>query len=110
MKKIKPFIEIYEHEIAFYALQANIPFQSEECPYMDESIRTDLREFFNRFERDRPGIKYNAYNSMIKLSKTLRDSATNTGARKCSVCGRDSTGGVCSVCRTVSVLTSNKQI
>src|SRR5919197_1554671 len=73
MKKIKPFIENYEYEIAFYALQRGIPFQSEECPYMNESIRTDLREFFNRMEKDHPGIKYNAYNSMMKVSKVLRD-------------------------------------
>jgi cytoplasmic tRNA 2-thiolation protein 1 len=109
MKKIKPFIEIYEYEIAFYALQREIPFQSEECPYMNESIRTDLREFFNRLERDHPGIKYNAYNSMMKIAKTLRDSPGTEG-RKCSVCGRDSTGEVCSVCKTVRILASNKQI
>jgi cytoplasmic tRNA 2-thiolation protein 1 len=109
MKKIKPFIEIYEYEIAFYALQREIPFQTEECPYMNESIRTDLREFFNRLERDHPGIKYNAYNSMMKISKTLRDSPGTEG-RKCSACGRDSSGEICSVCKTVRILASNKQI
>jgi cytoplasmic tRNA 2-thiolation protein 1 len=109
MKKIKPFIEIYEYEIAFYALQREIPFQSEECPYMNESIRTDLREFFNKMEKDHPGIKYNAYNSMMKVSKILRNAPQSEG-RKCSMCGRDSTGETCSVCKTVSVLTSNKQI
>ena len=109
MKKIKPFIEIYEYEIAFYALQREIPFQSEECPYMSESIRTDLREFFNKLEKEHPGIKHNTYNSMIKISKTLH-SAQSTEGRKCMVCGRDSTGEVCSVCKTVSILTSNKQI
>jgi len=109
MKKIKPFIEIYEYEIAFYALQREIPFQSEECPYMNESIRTDLREFFNRMEKDHPGIKYNAYNSMMKVSKILRNAPQSEG-KKCSVCGRDSTGETCSVCKTVNVLTSNKQI
>ena len=75
MKKVKPFVEIYEYEIAFYALQRDIPFQSEECPYMNESIRTDLREFFNRLERDHPGIKYNGYKSMTKVSKVLRETA-----------------------------------
>jgi uncharacterized protein (TIGR00269 family) len=107
LKKIKPFIEIYEYEIAFYALQREIPFQSEECPYMDESIRTDLRVFFNRLEKEHPGIKLNAYNSMMKVSKTLRGSPSE--GRKCTVCGRDSTGDVCSVCKTISAL-SNKQI
>jgi cytoplasmic tRNA 2-thiolation protein 1 len=110
MKKVKPFIEIYEYEIAFYALQREIPFQSEECPYMNESIRTDLREFFNRLERDHPGIKYNAYNSMMKVSKILRNMPSSSESKKCSVCGRVSTGDVCSACKTLGVLTSNKQI
>lgn len=109
MKKVKPFIEIYEYEIAFYALQRDIPFQSEECPYMNESIRTELREFFNRLEKGHPGIKYNAYNSMMKISKSLRSAPAGEGKR-CSICSRGSTGDICSVCKTVSVLTSNKQI
>jgi uncharacterized protein (TIGR00269 family) len=104
MKKIKPFVELYEHEIVFYALQREIPFQSEECPYMDESIRTDLREFFNRMEKEHPGIKNNAYASMMKVSERIRSSLEPRGDKKCAVCGRDSTGVVCSVCRTVDML------
>ncbi len=104
IRKIKPFVEIYEYEIAFYALQRDIPFQSEECPYMNEGIRTDLREFFIRLEQDHPGIKYNAYKSMMKVSKILRSSMSPAQARKCSRCERVSTGDVCSVCRTLSIL------
>ena len=105
LKKVKPFVEIYEYEIAFYALQREIPFQSEECPYMNESIRTDLREFFNRLERDHPGIKYNAYKSMMKVSKVLRSSMPSSEINKCSRCGHVSTGVICSVCKTLSILT-----
>ena len=105
MKKIKPFVEIYEYEIAFYALQRDIPFQSEECPYMNESIRTDLREFFNKLEADHPGIRYNAYKSMMKVSKTLRDNMSpSSQVRECTKCHRTSTGNICSVCRTLNVL------
>jgi cytoplasmic tRNA 2-thiolation protein 1 len=104
MKKVKPFVEIYEYEIAFYALQRDIPFQSEECPYMNESIRTDLRDFFNRLERDHPGIKYNAYRSMTKVSKVLRGDMPPSESKKCSRCGRVSTGDICSVCKTLSIL------
>jgi len=110
MKKVKPLIEIYEYEIAFYALQLGIPFQTEECPYMNESIRTDLREFFNGLERNHPGIKYNTYKSMMKVSKVLRSKPYSADAKKCSSCGRISTGNVCSVCNTLGLLTSNKQI
>ncbi len=102
MKKIKPFVEIYEREIAFYAMQKEIPFQSEECPYMNESIRTDLRKFFNSLEDAHPGIKYNAYRSMTKVSDRMRQSIQRAG--KCQVCGRDATGDICSVCKTRSAL------
>jgi cytoplasmic tRNA 2-thiolation protein 1 len=104
MKKIKPFVEIAEHEIVFYALQREIPFQSEECPYMNESIRTNLREFFNNMEKEHPGIKNNAYASMVKVSERLKVSLESRGDKKCPLCGRDSTGNVCSVCKTVKAL------
>ena len=110
MKKVKPFIELYEHEITFYALQRDIPFQSEQCPYMDESIRTNLREFFNRMEKEHPGIKNNAYASMMKVSKKLRLTAGPRGDKKCTICGRDATGGVCSVCKTAQVLGQNRKL
>jgi cytoplasmic tRNA 2-thiolation protein 1 len=111
MKKIKPFVELYEHEIVFYALQREIPFQSEECPYMNESIRTDLREFFNKMESTHPGIKYNAYASMMKVSERLRKTFTESrGDRKCSLCGRDCTGEVCSVCKTTKLLGLSSQL
>jgi uncharacterized protein (TIGR00269 family) len=110
MKKVKPFVEIYEYEIAFYALQRDIPFQAEECPYMNESIRSDLRIFFNQLEKSHPGLKYNAYNTMLKVSKVMRDSGSETSGTKCETCGRISTGNVCSVCSLVQVLSSNKQI
>jgi cytoplasmic tRNA 2-thiolation protein 1 len=110
MKKIKPFVEIYEYEIAFYALQRDIPFQSEECPYMNESIRSDLRIFFNGLENSHPGLKYNAYNTMLKVSKVMRDTGSPATGKKCALCGRISTGDICSVCSLVSVLASNKQI
>ncbi len=47
IKKIKPLVEIYEHELVFYALQRGIPFQAEECPHKNESVRTDIRNFLN---------------------------------------------------------------
>ena len=51
MKKIKPLSETYEREVVFYALQKRIPFQSEQCPYMSESIREEIRQFLNRLEK-----------------------------------------------------------
>lgn len=110
LKKIKPFIEIYEHEIVFYAMQRKIPFQSEDCPYMRESIRTEIREFLNSLEMRHPGIKYNTYNALTKLCRILKMSATSPASqtRVCLACGRKSTGIICSVCKTVRILTNSK--
>ena len=110
LRKVKPFVEIYEHEIVFYAVLRDIPFQSEECPYMHESIRTDLREFLNKLETGHAGIKYNAYNSMTKISKMLKTSymGSLSHSKECLVCGRNSIGIICSVCKTLQVLAESK--
>jgi len=106
LKKVKPFVEIYETEIVFYAVLREIPFQSEECPYMHESIRTALRVFLNNLEAVHAGIKYNAYNSMTKISKILKTSSIGSLSqyKECSICRRNSTSSVCSVCKTLQVL------
>ncbi len=106
IKKIKPFVEIYEHEIVFYALLRNIPFQSDQCPYMKESIRTDIREFLNNLESKHAGVKYNTFNTVTKISKTLKDSTRGalTNSTECQICGRKSTQRICSVCGTLKVL------
>jgi uncharacterized protein (TIGR00269 family) len=103
IKKIKPFIEIYEREIVFYALQQNIPFQSEQCPYQNESIRSEIREFFNSLEENRSGVKYNTYNSILKISKILKN-MDNSLINKCNICGHESTRPICSVCNNLKIL------
>src|SRR5919112_2796665 len=103
IKKIKPFIEIYEREIVFYALQQNIPFQSEQCPYQDESIRSEIREFFNSLEENRSGVKYNTFSSILKISKILKNN-DNSLKNICDVCGYQSTGPICSVCNNLRIL------
>jgi cytoplasmic tRNA 2-thiolation protein 1 len=107
LKKIKPFVELYEQEIVFYALQRGIPFQAEECPYMHESIRTELRQFLNKFENEHPGIKYNIYNSTMKISKAVRSGMKTGGARVCRLCRRECTSEICAACDTIKNLTTD---
>ncbi|MGH9979781.1 MAG: TIGR00269 family protein, partial [Nitrososphaeraceae archaeon] len=100
MKKIKPLSETYEREIVFYALQKGIPFQSEQCPYMNESIREEIRQFLNDLEKAHPGIKYNTYKSTTDISALIRNGRDPTIMRQtCERCGRDSTEQICSVCK-----------
>ncbi|MBI2642784.1 MAG: TIGR00269 family protein [Nitrosarchaeum sp.] len=98
LRKIKPFCEIYESEIVFYAFTNNIPFQSEQCPYMNEGIRTEIREFLNSLENQHFGIKNNLYKSILRVSqKTI-----------CVKCGNECTGKICSVCNMVLKLKENQ--
>ena len=106
-KKIKPFCEIYEAEIVFYAFSNDIPFQMEPCPHMNEGIRTEIREFFNSLENQHSGIKNNLYNSILKISQTLRDSSYKE-MNLCKNCGSECTGKICSVCKMVLKLKQNQ--
>ena len=51
-RRIKPVMEIYEQELAFFAYLNNLPFQSESCPYMDEGIRNEVRTNLNELEKE----------------------------------------------------------
>ncbi len=107
LRKIKPFCEIYESEIVFYAFTNNIPFQSEPCPHMNEGIRTEIREFLNSLENQHSGIKNNFYQSIIKVSQIVKDS-NQKQKMICEKCGSECTGTICSVCNMVLKLKENK--
>ncbi len=97
-KKIKPFCEIYENEIIFYAFTNNIPFQSEQCPHMNEGIRTEIREFINSLENKHSGIKNSMYRSIMRISRLVKDSNYKQ-RRVCYMCGSECTSEICSVCK-----------
>ncbi len=99
-RRIKPFCEIYENEIVFYAFTNEIPFQSEECPHMNEGIRTEIRNFLNLLEKNHIGIKNNMYKSILKVSSKTRDESGKKW-RTCSSCGSECTGNRCAVCNTL---------
>src|SRR3990167_3350032 len=86
LRKIKPFCEIYESEIVFYAFTNDIPFQSEPCPHMNEGIRTEIRELLNSLEGQHSGIKNNLYQSIIKVSQSVKD-GNNKQKTICIKCG-----------------------
>lgn len=107
LRKIKPFCEIYESEIVFYAFTNDIPFQSEPCPHMNEGIRTEIRVFLNSLEKQHSGIKNNLYQSIIKVSQFVKGS-NQKQKRICEKCGSECTGTICSVCNMVLKLKENK--
>ncbi|MCE9652950.1 MAG: TIGR00269 family protein [Nitrosarchaeum sp.] len=107
LRKIKPFCEIYESEIVFYAFTNDIPFQTEPCPHMNEGIRTEIREFLNSLEGKHSGVKNNLYQSIVKVSQIVKD--VNYKQKViCEKCGSECTGKICSVCNIVLKLKENQ--
>ena len=100
IRKIKPFCEIYESEIVFYAFTNDLPFQTEPCPHMNEGIRTEIREFLNKLENSHSGIKNNMYKSVLRLSQIVGDSNYKQKT-SCLNCGSECTGKICSVCKMI---------
>ena len=107
LRKIKPFCEIYESEIVFYAFTNDIPFQSVPCPHMSEGIRTEIREFLNSLESKHSGIKNNLYQSVLKVSQIVKNSNYKQKTI-CEKCGNECTGNVCSVCNMILKLKANQ--
>ena len=107
LRKIKPFCEIYESEIVFYAFTNDLPFQSEPCPHMNEGIRTEIREFLNSLETQHSGIKNNLYQSVLKVSQIVKDSNYKEKII-CKKCGNNCTGEICSVCSMILKLKENQ--
>ena len=100
LRKIKPFCEIYESEIVFYAFTNDLPFQTEQCPHMNEGIRTEIREFLNKLENTHAGIKNNMFRSVLKISQTMK-TVNYKEKINCTNCGAECTGKVCSVCKMI---------
>lgn len=107
IRKIKPFSDIYEAEIVFYAFTNNLPFQTEPCPHMNEGIRTEIREFLNALESKHSGIKNNLYQSGLKISHSIKENFSKE-RRICPSCGNQCTGQVCAVCKMILEINGKK--
>jgi len=98
IRRVKPFMEIYEEEVALYAFQTGVQFQSVSCPYMHEGLRSEVRDYLNMMEANHPGIKNVLLRSSLDvISRFARSSEKE--AVPCTRCGKPSSNGLCNVCR-----------
>jgi len=98
VRRVKPFMEIYEEEVALFAYISGIPFQSVSCPYMHEGLRSEVRDFLDKMEAGHPGMK----NVLLRSSLDVISRYSRTSEKEtipCSSCGRPSSSGLCNVCR-----------
>jgi len=99
LRRVKPLCEIPEKEVALYAYESGIEFQSIPCPYMATSLRNDMRSMLNRMEIKHPGTKYTVFRSIEKLRSALKRYAGKTELKNCQYCGEPTTTDICQVCK-----------
>ncbi len=99
LRRIKPICEIPEKEVALYAYESGIEFQSVPCPYMATSLRNDMRSMLNRMEIKHPGTKYTIFRSTERLKAALRRYTAKTELKNCRYCGEPTTTEICQVCK-----------
>jgi uncharacterized protein (TIGR00269 family) len=103
VRRMKPFCEVPERESTLYAYLKGLEFQDSLCPYAEEAMRTDIRNFLNRMEIKRPGTKFIIYRTALKIIPKVR--GENTLPRGlCIDCGEPTRGGICRVCELLSEL------
>jgi len=98
VRRVKPFIEIYEEEVALYAFLAGVPFQSVSCPYMHEGLRSEVRDYLNMMEANHPGMKNVLLRSSLDVISRFARSSEKESV-PCRSCGKPSSNGLCNVCR-----------
>ncbi len=96
VRRVHPFLEVYEKEIALYAFANETPMQSIRCPYMDEGMRSSVRAYLNDMEEKHAGMKYTLLRSALELSDGLV--VQQPPVLACSRCGFPSTSDPCSLC------------
>lgn len=104
IKKAHPLMYIYEKEMSMFAYLKGFKMQTVTCPYMNQGIRSEVREYLNKMEEEHPGIKYQLLNSFLKL----KNAKSNNSGRFCKNCGWPSKGDICQVCKTLEMLNANR--
>ncbi len=98
LRRVKPFMELYEEEVALYAHQAGVPLQSVSCPYMHEGLRSEVRDYLNVMEASHPGLKNVLLRSSLEVISKYAGGKGKSPV-PCARCGKPSSTGLCNVCR-----------
>ncbi len=104
VRRVKPFMEIYEEEIALFAYLSKIPFQSVSCPYMHEGLRTEVRDYLNELEAKHSGMKNVLLRSSLEVVSKYSSANSKQKSVPCKICGKPSSSGLCNVCRMKEVI------
>jgi len=95
VRRIKPLVYNLEQECGLYARLQELPFHQEKCPYAKEAFRRLVKEFLDKAEAERPGVKFSLLNSALAQNNTGKKGAL----APCAECGEPSNNKVCRACQ-----------
>ena len=104
VERIKPLCHLPEKEIALYAYLQNIQFQTISCPYMETSMRSDIRRFLNYLEEKHSGIKFTVFQTFEKIKEKLGNEEREEELNYCKTCNEPTSGITCRACTVLKSL------
>ncbi|NHW23631.1 MAG: TIGR00269 family protein [Archaeoglobales archaeon] len=110
IRRIKPFMEVYEKEVVTYGLLKKYPLIFDECPYSYFPVRAFVRDFIYELERKYPGRKISILRSFEKLSECLRITNPQIELNRCNICGEPTSQKLCQACKLVGELKDKIEI
>lgn len=93
--RIKPLWKVPEKDVGTWAVLNEVEVHFAECPYSYMSARSKMKEFLNKMESKRKGIKSNILKS---FDKTFQFEKKAANLYECEKCGEPSSLNICKVC------------
>ncbi len=104
VERVKPLCHLPEKDVALYAYLKKVRFQSISCPYMETSMRSDVRQFLNDLEMKHAGIKFNIFQTFKKIKDKLGSEEQKNNIKNCVICYEPTSGKICRSCNILSSL------
>lgn len=100
VQRVKPFYLMSEKEVATYAFLKGFMTDLNECPYENESYRSDVRDMLNNFEQKYAGTKSSIIASFLEILPLLKKEYKGD-LKFCKECGEPSSQEICQSCKIV---------
>ncbi len=97
--RIKPLQDVPEKEVALYAIVRGLKVSLDECPYVQQSFRAEIRNILNEFEVKHPGTKYGIMAGFEKIQMALKNIYKQIELLSCENCGEPTTDKLCQACK-----------
>lgn len=98
VQRVKPLRDVPEKEIGIYAVVSGYPIHVDECPYVRDSLRADIRDKLNQLEENHPGTKFQILKGSDNLNEILKGKFKAGKMLECAECGERSPAKTCKVC------------